>query len=54
MGKCEYHACLVDVLAAMPVQFIYLPRVGYDQETGEVMFVGFDTFLQDLDRKSVV
>ena len=48
MGKCEYHACLVDVLAAMPVQFIYLPRVGYDQETGEVMFVGFDTFLQDL------
>ena len=28
--------------------FIYLPRVGYDQETGEVMFVGFETFLQDL------
>ena len=48
MGQCEHHAGLVDILAAVPVQFIHLPRVSYHKEAGEVVLVCFDAFLQNL------
>ena len=48
MRQREYHACLVHFLVAVAAQLVHLPGVCHNQKTGEVVFVGFDTFLQHL------
>ena len=48
MRQREYHACLVHFLVAVAAQLVHLPGVCHNQKAGEVVFVGFDTFLQHL------
>jgi len=44
--QCEYHACFIGRFCVMLAKFVYLPWIGNYQKTGEVVFIGFDAFLQ--------
>ena len=47
MWKSEYDTCLVGCIGMMLTEFVYLPGIGNNQKTGEVVLVCFNTFLKD-------